>query len=810
MKRLINKLIVCSALPLVAANASDKPNVLYILTDQQSFNMMSCMGNKYLSTPNMDRLAKQGYRFDKNYVANPVSQPSRFSLMTGRFASDVNTRGNNDNYNVSDIIQITSESSIGKLFKNNGYETYYSGKTHLYSEDMSLYGFTLNSKSPYDEPAQYAETFFPTRKQAVKPFLLVVSFMNPHDISYDAGFDARFPDGLSSSAAAATKKYLNIKDGLTTEEYQTQVPPPPTNQTRIDAIQASVTTNGSGYRNWSDAQWDQFRWMYYKLTEEVDGQIGRVLDALDDAGLTDNTIIVFTSDHGEFNQSHGLVHKTYMFEESQRTPLIFSGKGIDKDKINDSTLVCNGTDIVPTICDLTGIPIPLSLYGISLKSYLSTNDDVKATRDFLVTESGLGFQITDGRYKYTIMEFARNPDMLFDLKNDSGETNNLTDDPNYSSIKADLRVKLIANLASRGVTIGIADKYLLKEDFDYDANRPLILNPAASSANKDVVTGWSTQNNSSSNTNCFNITDGGLSYESYNSSATGNALLYNGVKGQAVFKSFSSNVADDMNVYISFLINFSNVSANGSDYFLGLKNSTSATAQVFGGRIFAKVNPENPNKEVTLGINKASSGTTIWQDSNAGIPANKTHLFVMKYHVGALFGSNADDEVGQSDDIMSLYINPTTGSAEPSSPNLIHFDTNQSDLYRYSSTGSVIGGASGLYLRTPGSSVAPSYVLDDIRVGLTWSDVIQNVDIMGFSNPKFKDFLYNLVNKHLILDFSNNNFNSFDIFSIAGNKIKVGKINSLNENIDLSSLKRGIYILNLNGINKTALKLIIP
>ena len=122
-----------------------KPNVLFIMTDQQSYTMMSCMGNPWLKTPNMDSIARMGYRFDKNYCANPVCMPSRFSLLTGHYASEVGVKENTSAANISKVHAITAKDALGNIFRKAGYNTLYSGKTHLYgTKDVSEYGFTLN------------------------------------------------------------------------------------------------------------------------------------------------------------------------------------------------------------------------------------------------------------------------------------------------------------------------------------------------------------------------------------------------------------------------------------------------------------------------------------------------------------------------------------------------------------------------------------------------------------------------------------------------------------------------------------------
>lgn len=165
--------------------------------------------------------------------------------------------------------------------------------------------------------------------KADEPFFLYLSFMNPHDICYGAGFDPRFPNKLRPHQIAATQKYIELRKTLSDEEYHSQVPPVPGN-TEPNGAYAEIKEIGSGSRNWTEEQWAFYRWMYCRLVEDVEQQIGRVLAALEESGLADNTIVVFTSDHGEMNQSHGLVFKSQLLEEATRTPLIISGPKVKK------------------------------------------------------------------------------------------------------------------------------------------------------------------------------------------------------------------------------------------------------------------------------------------------------------------------------------------------------------------------------------------------------------------------------------------------------------------------------------------------
>jgi arylsulfatase A-like enzyme len=437
-----------------AGGPGKQPNVLFIMTDQQVYSMMSCMGNPWLKTPNMDEIARKGYRFEKTYCANPVCMPSRFSLMTGHYASEVGVKENTSAANIEKVRAITAEGALGNIFRAAGYETLYSGKTHLYgTKDLTEYGFELDGRDPYDGPAIYAEKALAERAggKQEKPFLLFLSFLNPHDICYKAGADKRFPDELSEDNARETKRLLALQKSMTPEEYRKQIPPRPTNTAPINDEQPAMVNMSTQGRNWDDAQWDLYTWMYHRMTESVDAQIGRALIALKKAGLEENTIIVFTSDHGEMNRSHGLITKNVMFEESQRVPLMFAGKGIKSNYADHSTLTCNGLDFLPTICDLVGIPVPKGLPGVSLKPYL-TDEGMKPDRKYIITEDYNAYQITDGRYKFTLYELPENPEILTDIKTNPGETINYANDPSYAEIKAALKKELMANLSKRGLT----------------------------------------------------------------------------------------------------------------------------------------------------------------------------------------------------------------------------------------------------------------------------------------------------------------------------------------------------------------------
>ena len=209
-----------------------RPNILFIMTDQQRYDMLSCAGNRYVHTPSLDQLAENGVRFERNYCANPVSMPSRFAMITGRFAGEIGYTNNSTKPDTLRVLPVARESSVGNLFRNAGYETIYSGYPGFYCgrTDITDYGFIQNGMDFYDGPSNFAESFFAGYKpEEDKPFFLYLSFMNPHDICYGAGFDPRFPDKLRPHQIAATQKYINFRKTLSEEEYRNQIPPVPAN-----------------------------------------------------------------------------------------------------------------------------------------------------------------------------------------------------------------------------------------------------------------------------------------------------------------------------------------------------------------------------------------------------------------------------------------------------------------------------------------------------------------------------------------------------------------------------------------------------
>ena len=441
MKRTTLPLLTALLLsPLAALCAAEKksdpakPNVLFIITDQQFADAMSCrMGQSFIHTPAMDSLATNGMVFTRAYAANPLCMPSRNSMFTGRYPHETGvTKNAGARFEFADL---------GTYFNKAGYETAYFGKRHL-AFDVSK-SFKTTNASQHDTVTLADASAFLAQKHT-QPFLCVVSFMNPHNVC-ELARGQNLPDGPIGAAPAPDK-----------------CPPVPANLAPQQDEPDTMTIMRKGYHaskafpvgNFTPDQWRQLRWGYYRLIEKVDAQIGAVLDTLRKSGQEDNTIIVFTSDHGECAGAHGFNQKTVLYEESARVPLIISCKGRTKPGESDK-LINTGIDLLPTMLSCADIPIPQTLPGRSLWP-LALGQTIPEWRTYIVVEDNMdqaasigpyrpaaeGRMVRTERYKYCVYSHGDRRESLVDLQADPGETKNVAGDPQYNKILVDHRALL--------------------------------------------------------------------------------------------------------------------------------------------------------------------------------------------------------------------------------------------------------------------------------------------------------------------------------------------------------------------------------
>lgn len=421
------------------ASSKSKPNILLIITDQQSYNTISAhrsfYGNNYSQTPNIDRIANSGVSFTQAYCANPVSVPSRFSLFTGMYGGRYNIRDNNS----EDAVEATVRSmlathAMGNVFKNGGYETYYGGKVHLpFSASKGTSKFAAPSGYGFDEYLTRDEraglgkevaNFLVNRKTSEKPFLLVASFLNPHDICLESS--TNLSEEIVSDDPEKVATVRMMRGRLATydpvEFYRDIAPALPQNSEKT-AGYPNTKCSRKRFLDFPDWYWQKYRWIYGEMVSLVDQHIGEVLDSLDrNPELKKNTLIVFTSDHGEMQGAHHTVTKSLPYEECQRVPFIFAGAGVPQSR-RENIPVCNGVDLLPTLCELVGIQIPQNGEGISLAGYIKGNE--VSSRNYLYMESETFVAVLKQNYKYTYFDRDGKYEMLIDLAKDKGEMKNI-------------------------------------------------------------------------------------------------------------------------------------------------------------------------------------------------------------------------------------------------------------------------------------------------------------------------------------------------------------------------------------------------
>lgn len=441
-----------------SCNREKKPNIIYIYTDQQSETMMSCSGNKYLETPAMDYIATNGIRFTRAYVTNPVCSPSRVSLMTGRFPGYFNdkegkqARENRGAMNIPEVSDEVKSTTIAAYLKKAGYDLVFGGKEHLPSSlTPDILGFADITNDERDVLAEKAANYI--KGDHNKPYFMVVSLINPHDICYMAIRD--FAEAEQSkrilkngkTELETLDKALELPEGVSKEQFFAEYCPPlpPNFELQEDEAKAIGSLldrrafRKSAREEYTEEQWRMHRWAYARLTEMVDAQIQLILDALKESGQEENTLLIFSSDHGDNDASHKMEHKTVLYEESANIPFTAMWKGhIPAGQVNTKSLVSNGLDLLPTVCDYAGIKALSDSRGRSLKPLFEGKD--VAWRKTLGVEGEISRMVVNEEgYKYVRYDAVGKEERLMDLNKDPYETTHFTNKESYSDILSGLQ-----------------------------------------------------------------------------------------------------------------------------------------------------------------------------------------------------------------------------------------------------------------------------------------------------------------------------------------------------------------------------------
>ncbi|WP_373513331.1 sulfatase [Persicitalea sp.] len=447
-------------LPLRLENSSPapkkKPNIIYIFTDQQHRDMMSAAGNPWLKTPAMDYLAANGVRFTRAYTTNPVCAPARVSLMTGRmpgYFKDNKGERVTENVGAMRIGKLSPEvenTTLAAWLKRAGYRLLFGGKEHLPpSLTPKALGFEDITDDERGQLAERAAEYITSKPE--DPYFMVVSLINPHDICYMAIRDFASTEQEKRLISTGTEEIATLDRAMQrpagvseAEFFRSYCPPLPPNfepqRNEPRAIKnyiASRNFQQAARNQYTDKDWRTHRWAYCRLTETVDSQIQTILNALRESGQEENTLILYSSDHGDMDAAHRLEHKSLLYEESAGVPFLAMWKGHLQAGVVDSThLVSSGLDLLPTVCDFAGIKAKADLRGRSLRPLLEGKK--VPWRQTLGVESAVGRMVVDDQgHKYIRYEWPEGDGtqvQLLDLNRDPYEMTHFTDDPGMKAI----------------------------------------------------------------------------------------------------------------------------------------------------------------------------------------------------------------------------------------------------------------------------------------------------------------------------------------------------------------------------------------
>lgn len=396
-------LLACLALLPLPAPAAERPNIIFIMSDDHASHALSCYGSKVNQTPGLDRLATSGMRFANAFVTNSICTPSRATLLTGKYSH----RNGTPVFNRFD----GSQPHAASLLQAAGYHTAMIGKWHLGSDPTGFNQWiVLPGQGAYRDPAFLTPAGRLTlpgyttdiitdlgiqtlaERPKDRPFFLMLHHKAPHrnwepDPKNRALFKDRviplpttFSDDYHSRPGALPQNRQTVAHHLTRFDLKLTPPPNlPENERRTwphqvpDQVElpqpdgSVLTLTGEAL-----AQWKYQRYMqdYLACVQGVDDNVGRLLDYLDSSGLSKNTVVFYTSDNGFFLGDNGLYDKRFMYEPSLRIPLLIRAPGLAAPGSLSDRMVIN-TDLAPTFLDLAGLPVPADMQGRSLKPLLA-------------------------------------------------------------------------------------------------------------------------------------------------------------------------------------------------------------------------------------------------------------------------------------------------------------------------------------------------------------------------------------------------------------------------------------------------------
>jgi len=480
--RIAAALALSALLPaaVLAAEPARRPNILYIMTDDHAAHAMSCYGSAVNTTPNMDRIASAGCRFDNCFVTNSICTPSRAVILSGKYShlNGVPTFNRFDG----------SQPTLAKHLQAAGYHTGMIGKWHLGSDPTGFdYWEILPGQGRYFDPIFYTATRtrtingyvtdvitdlsieFLKNRPKDRPFFLMCHHKAPHrawdpDEKHKAMFaDRKIPepptlrDDYATRTDAIHENRQRVFDDMTRRDLKLK-PPADLKGAKLNAwlgekpTEVEIEVDGQKKllkgEELNNYKYQRYMQDYLACVQSVDDSVGHLLDWLDANSLADNTIVIYTSDQGFYLGDHGMYDKRFMYEESLRTPLVVRWPGVIKPGSVQKAMALN-LDFAPTLLDAAGAKIPADMQGRSLLPLLSGERPADwRTSIYYRYYHDPGHHNTRAHYgvrtdTHKLIYFWKKKQWeLFDLAKDPHELNNVYNDPAYRETAEKLKAEL--------------------------------------------------------------------------------------------------------------------------------------------------------------------------------------------------------------------------------------------------------------------------------------------------------------------------------------------------------------------------------